>query len=514
MAIQLIDPTTHGYLAIVLTAHVPYVRSVGRRPDGEDLLHETIAYAIIPTLNTLFDLRDVGLHSRVAIAYSPVLLEQLADSIVQKHFTLWMEQWLENTTAEAQRCRQAGDEHHAYLARFYLDWGEGILHSFTDRYRRNLIAALRELCDDGIAEPLAGAATHAYLPLLGRSESVRAQLDVGTLTVTKRLGRRPRGLWLPECAYHPNLEQHIIANDTQYLIVDPSSIPGDVGASHLRPRWVAPRRLAAFIRDEVAAQQVWSFELGYPGDPLYLSPQRDVQANLAYWRNGAPAHPQLEMYDPYHAFRRAQEHADHFVTFAATELNTFRQQHDRPGIAVVPLDAELLGRRWFEGPAWLRAMLSKTVEHPAVDLTSIGAYLRTHRPRRRVTLREGSWGTNDQRILLSHAALDLWQALHEMEEQLAVIAQQFPKVTGFRERALTQAMRELLLAQSSDWPLLLGQGETPEAVLEHPYRHLRHTNKLCQIIYQTEASDEDIALLDDLEERNNPFPDLNYRVFA
>ena len=45
----------NGYLAIILTGHVPYLRAAGREPEGEDLLHETIADAIVPTLAAAFE---------------------------------------------------------------------------------------------------------------------------------------------------------------------------------------------------------------------------------------------------------------------------------------------------------------------------------------------------------------------------------------------------------------------------------------------------------------------------
>lgn len=41
-----------GALALILTGHMPYLRAAGRRPDGEDPLHEMIAFSIIPTLTS------------------------------------------------------------------------------------------------------------------------------------------------------------------------------------------------------------------------------------------------------------------------------------------------------------------------------------------------------------------------------------------------------------------------------------------------------------------------------
>src|SRR5215216_3885995 len=108
----------NGYLALILTAHVPYLRAAGREPDGEDMLHETIAESIVPTLNTLFDLREIGRRPAVALAYSPVLLEQLADIVVQKHFVVWMERWLGRVADNLMRWEHEGDAHSSYLARF------------------------------------------------------------------------------------------------------------------------------------------------------------------------------------------------------------------------------------------------------------------------------------------------------------------------------------------------------------------------------------------------------------
>ena len=498
----------NGYLALILVGHVPYLRSAGREPAGEDLLHETIADAIVPTLNVLFDLREIGRVPRVGLAYSPVLLDQLADSVVQKHFVVWMERRLARLADEAARL---ADPHQSYLARFYLDWGRGVLDSFVERYGRNLVAALRELCADGTAEPLSSAATHAYLPLIGRVESLRAQVDVGALAITRLLGVRPRGMWLPECGYAPALDDLLRPSGMRYLIVDPASLPaGDI--PHLRPRWIARQRLAVLVRDSAACRQIMHPDLGYIGDPVYRSPWRDPRSGLALWRAGMAEPPDL--YDPYDAFRRAQEHAAHFSSFVAAELEEFRARHDRPGIAIVPLDVEVLGRGWFEGPAWLRAAIETFSERPGVALAAPSQYLRSFRPRHGAAPRDGSWGEGaDHRAWGRPAAQPLWQAIGEVEERLAAAVAAYPNARGDVERALAQAVRELLLAQSSDWPLLLGQGGGGEA-LQRPLDHLRRCERLCGLAEANQLSEDDLRFLDTVEELDNPFPTLNYRVFA
>jgi 1,4-alpha-glucan branching enzyme len=501
-----------GYLSLILTGHVPYLRAAGRDPDGEDALHETIAQSIVPTLSILFDLREQTPRPSVALAYSPVLIEQLSDNVVQKHFVVWMEHWLARTEQSLARWEATGEAHRAYLARFYLDWGQGVLRSFVERFGRNLAGALRELCDDGILEPLAVPATHPYLPLLSRPESLLAQINIGLFSSTRHLGRRPRGLWLPECGYGPAIEPQLAASSPRYVIVDPSSLPS-AEITHLRPRWIRPRRLALFIRDERASEQIWSPELGYLGDPLYRAPYRDAHSGLALWRTGDSTAEAL--YDPYDAFQRAHQHAIHWGSYVAAELEAFGQQHDRPGIVIVPLDTELLGRRWFEGPTWLRALLEELTDRRTITLTGPAAYLRAYRPRQGVTPVDGSWGLGgDHRAWGGRAAQPLWQAIGESEERLAQLIRRYPHAHDERERALAQAVRELLLAQASDWPLLLNQDTPGDEAWRLPARHLHHCDRLCALAEQATLDDEERAFLEHVEEQDNPFPDLNYRVFA
>lgn len=500
----------HGYIAPILTAHVPYLRAAGREPEGEDALHETIAYALIPLVNVLSDLYEHGVRFQIGLAWSPILLEQLADRVVQKHFVVWMERWLREREQRAQQA--AADDHGQYLASFDIEWGQGILRSFTERYGRNLITPLRELCQQRVLEPLASAATHAYLPLLERGESIRAQLSVGTLSVTRHLGRRPRGLWLPECGYRSGMLPFLSDYHLSYGVVDPASLPTDDPVASRIPYRMAGANLYALARDAQAAELVYTPEPGYPGDPLYRAMHRDDYLTPSAWRNGLT--PERQPYDPYDAFLRAREHAEHFYQTALAQLQEVRSRMRQVGLLVVPLDAELFGRRWFEGPIWLRALIQRLSEQHDVLLTTPSAYLRTHQPRQQVLLRDGSWGeSGDHRAWGGPRVHTFWQAINEAEERLThAIANPGDLERPLLERILAQALRELLLAQSSDWPLLLNQ-QVENEPLQRVSLHLQRCMRLCAM---AESADPQgmIGMLDEYEERDNPFPDVNYRVFT
>ena len=499
-----------GFLSIILTGHVPYVRSASRHPTGEEVLHETIAYSLLPTLNILADLRSAGFTIPITFAYSPILLEQLADIVVQKHFTIWMEEWIEALVDDLARWERQKSAHISYLARFSIDWGRETLHSFVERHGRNLVTTLRELCASG-AEPLFTAATHAFLPLLATPESVNVQLHHGRLNTMWHLGVNPHGLWLPECAYSPSLADSISNIDARYVVVDPASIagsnlsPNDVLASSAGP-W------GVFTRDTQIARHL-ALAAGYPGDPLYRAPARDPRIDLAMWRNGTAGAPP-ELYDPYDAYRRAEEHAIHFVEAVAAQLERFSMQHNRPGVVVVALDAELLGRRWFEGPVWLRTVLMRAAIHPTMRLATPSAVDRLATARPTVTLSEASWADGPaHRLWNSGATRPLWEALAEAEERFRSVVAGHLEAEGAGERMLNQALRELMLAQSSDWPLLVGQNQFAAPAIQHMTRHLERLEQLCRMVERAEYGDDDMRLLVNLEELDNPFPHLNFRIF-
>lgn len=485
-------------VAFIVAAHMPYLRRAGRQPIGEEPLHELTARSLIPLARLLGDLQASGLGPKLALACSPLLCAQLADPVVQKHFLLWMEEVLEGYRRDLRNFEASSDHHGAYLARFSLDWHQQVLRHFEDRYGRNLLNKLRDLTAARVLEPLAGPASHAYLPLLGRDESVRAQIEHGMLHIARHLGR-PEGLWLPGCGWRPGMEPLIADVDLRYVIVDPSSLPADHDG---QPAWVLPRRLVALSADEGVAQYIWSPELGYIGDPIY----RDPSQPQGYAAIGLEA-PQP--YDPYHALRRAQEHAAHFVSLLVAES----AQRSRDDLLLVLLDARLIGTTWFEGITWLQAALTLCATHQAIDLTTPGDYLKTHRPRRSVALKVGSWAAGDHRAWQGGGAAEYWRAIHAAEEQMVHLAAQHPSAEADQERIFNQAARELLLAQTSDWPELLSKGEGVDG--QGRWRtYLTRFEQLRGMALRDQISAGDRFLLDQLEELDGPFPSLNYRIFA
>jgi 1,4-alpha-glucan branching enzyme len=78
------------------------------------------------------------------------------------------------------------------------------------------------------------------------------------------------------------------------------------------------------------------------------------------------------------------------------------------------------------------------------------------------------------------------------------------------ERALTQAGRELLLAQSSDWAFIMKTGTAVSYAETRVRAHLQRFNRLVDGI---DAGNIDEAFVSDCEARDNLFPSLDPRLF-
>jgi len=476
-------------IAFVIEVHVPYLRHPGRRPIGEEQLHTFTAQTLIPLLDLIGELQRHHLPVTITLACSPVALEQWRDPVVNKHFIQWLESRITHHQAELTRFEAEGNRHGAYLARFYLDWDRQILRSFTNRYHRNLVGRLQELVIADIIIPLCVPASHAILPLLGHESMVRAQLEHGLLYISRYL-KRPEGLWLPAYAWRAGIEHIALDLDLRYVIVDPDS----VGQGQL-PGWLIPKRLAAIGIENELARHIWSTELGYPGDPLYRNPADPT----GYTANGSGS-PQP--YDPYDALRRAQEHANHFVEQL---LYRFTQLPPDTTI-VVPIDARLWSSNWFEGPTWFQAVLTRCATDTRLLLTQPGTILNHLPGTSTVSLQTRLWHSDCDADLPSPLHHRYRELLHQAEQYFAELVAHNPAAEGLRERVLSQAARELLLAEMSDW--------VEDAHNLGWQRYLDRFDQILTLARQESLSATDLFTLEQIESQDAIFPVLNYRLFG
>ena len=105
----------------------------------------------------------------------------------------------------------------------------------------------------------------------------------------------------------------------------------------------------------------------------------------------------------------------------------------------------------------------------------------------------------------------VYRHLHKMAERMVELAHRFPEARGLRRRALDQAAREVMLAQSSDWAFIMKTGTMVEYAQQRTRTHVHNFNHLYETINRNEI---DEGWLSEVERRHNLFPLIDYRMYA
>src|SRR5277367_3880233 len=483
-----------GYLSLVLHAHLPFVR----HPEYEKFLEENWLFeAITETYIPLIQMMDGwlrdGMETRLTLTLSPTLCSMLLDPLLQDRYLRHLEGLIELSEKEIHRA--VWDKAYQPLAWMYHHRFTRLRDTYLS-YGRNVVGAFRKFQERGKIEIITCAATHAVLPLLaGHPPSIRAQVLVARDHYRSCFGCDPRGIWLPECAYSESVESALQEANIRWFIIDTH------GLLHARPRprygvfspVFTPNAIAAFARDLDSARQVWSKHEGYPGDVNYRDFYRDIGFDLDfdYVRpylpdtnhrgfTGIKYHritgesPAKEIYDRQAALKVAADHAGHFLDCRIGQIRHLAGFMDRPPIIVSPYDAELFGHWWYEGPEFLDYFVRKAFfDQQVFKLVTPHEYLAAQPTQQVAGPSPSSWGSEGYwNVWLDESNEWIQPHLHVAQERMTALARQFPAATGLKLRALKQAGRELLLAQSSDWPFILRTGTSPGYARQRVKEHL------------------------------------------
>jgi 1,4-alpha-glucan branching enzyme len=525
-----------GYLAIVLHAHLPFVR----HPEApsymeEEWLFEAITETYAPLLLTFERLWRDDVDFRLTFSISPTLLSMLGDDLLKERYARRIDQLVELAEREVERTR--GDEAFGPLARMYRDRFSEVRDCWR-RHDGELVRGYRSLQDAGKLEVITCTATHPFVPLLDRNwAALRAQVNVAATLYEKLFGRRTPGLWLGECGYVPAFDELLREEGIRYFFVDTHGIL----FADRRPVYGAhaplycPTGVAAFGRDVDSSKQVWSSREGYPGDPAYRDFYRDVGFDLPLEQVGPFIHPDgirtytgikywaithgklhdKRPYDPELGRRRADEHASHFLHARMRQAESLRARMDRRPIVVAPYDAELFGHWWYEGPTFLEMLLRKMQwDQATVAPVTPSGYLGEHPTNQVATPCASSWGAGGWGEFWCNGANSwIYHHLHRAAERMVDLARRSRREGDpTRCRALNQAARELMLAQASDWPFIMKSGTTTPYATKRVTDHLTRFNRLCDGLDDGGTLDE--AFLTEVEQRDNLFPDLDFRIYA
>jgi 1,4-alpha-glucan branching enzyme len=419
---------------------MPYVEGFGTWPFGEEWLWEAMVGCYLP----LLDLLDEG--APLTLSLTPVLCDQLEAPEPHERFIAFVQGVRRETHEEDAAGLRAGG-HEALALELERSWSD-YAHALEGLRRRggNLLGALAPHAQ------WTSSATHAILPMLATDAGVRLQLHSGIAAHRRRFGEHWRGgFWLPECAYAPWLARALEDAGVRAACVELTNRFGLGAGEHLCPIATESGVLLVPI-DRSTISLVWS-ERGYPASGAYRDYHHHTVHHHNPWSNDGRA------YDHAQAQALAREHAADFVTRTLARLRDANAAaaSDAPlpggGLVVCALDTELLGHWWYEGVAWLRAVVEEC-SRQRLELVRLDDALERHEwpvataEEEYVAWPASTWGERGD--------LSTWSGPAAAQMAFATRAAEL-EVVAAGERAGSAAVRELLALQASDWPFMISR---------------------------------------------------------
>lgn len=558
-------PEPLGSFCLVLHGHLPYVLRHGTWPHGEDWLYEAAAETYLPILAMLDECVFFNATPKLTMGLTPVLLEQLTHPHFKRGFEHYLNDRAQRARDDRAEFEQIDNGHLAYLATEWEKTYTKLAAQFND-IGQDIPKAFAKMAERGFIEIITSNATHGYMPLLLTDSAIRAQIRAGVASTERILGFKPKGMWLPECAYRPNgtwnppipwgppqtrcgiehlvadegidhffVESHLIEqskseqefNDGLWYKVgwdQAEKFPGRGWRSVNEPHGVNSdgnglARAFAFGRDNEVCEKVWSGTIGYPADGAYLEfhKQWGAKRGLRYWKiTGAKTDlGDKHLYYPENVEGKLHEHAQHFVNAIKDRLRTHKDKTGRAGMVCCTFDAELFGHWWFEGPRFLRDVMLSLNSDPEVELKTTQEHLDSIFVDKVVTMPEGSWGEEgDHRVWTNDQVNWMWEIEYRCEGTFSRLLNDldWEKNKEVHE-LLKKAGRELLLLQASDWPFVIRRGQAVDYGIKRYMQHVARFENLTDIAEKVAADSKYLGGLTEVEKHEIADADIHDVIF-
>jgi len=521
-----------GLVSLVLHCHLPFVR----HPEHDYFLEENWYYEAVfetylPLLEVFENLEREKVPFRLTLSVSPTLLSMCLDPLLQQRAVRHVDQLLALIRREKERI--GSDPAFRPVVEMYEEKLSRYRELFVNQYHRNVAEGFKRFQDSGQLELITCAATHGFLPLLRVHESaVRAQIETALELHRDFFGKDPVGFWLPECAYEPGLDQILKDYGIRYTFLETHGVL----QATPHPRYgtfgpvACPSSVVVFGRDIESSKQVWSAKEGYPGDPAYREFYRDVGYDLSaeylhpylqpegfprftglkYYRVTGNT-DQKEPYRPLDALAKVKEHAVDFLINRCRQAGEVSQWMDRAPLMTCFYDAELFGHWWFEGPEFIQELFRQNAgREDSLKFLTPTEYLKAFPENQTTQPVFSSWGAGGYSEFWLNQTTDwIYPCLNNACDVMIQLAS-LGRIKDLDHRALKQAVRELLLAQASDWAFMIRAGHYRDYAEKRVKFHLARFYQLADSIRTGHVSE---AFLSDLEERDNLFPHIDYLAF-
>ncbi len=528
----------NGFFTLMLHAHLPFINHPDFKQYMEERwLFEAITETYIPFLMVFKNLESKNIFFRITMSITPPLMEMLVNKDLQEKYLNYLDSSIALAKKEIEKTKDE-NEKKLKMANYYFEKLNEIKKFYLE-CNGNILSEFASFQEKGYLEIITCNATHGFLPLMLRyPEAVKAQIEIGVQTYENYMGKKPRGTWLAECAYVPGVDKFLSEAGLKFFFVDTHGlIYGDPTPKYgVYEPVITPEGVFVLARDPESSQQVWSAEVGYPGDPAYREFYKDVgferddeyispyidpsgircNTGIKYYRITGKnvSIDDKDYYDIDKAKEIVKIHAKDFAHKKKEQiLRLSKEMGDVAPNIVAPFDAELYGHWWYEGPMFIEALFEELASIPEVIPATPPEVFDRMEAVQIVVPNSSTWGANGYNEVWLNGKNDwIYRHLDEMTERMIRLATIHKNTSNPNiEAALNQMARELLLAQSSDWAFIITTGTTVEYAENRTKFFL---NNFMNIEKEVNDDNIDKKYIEKLNWLDAIFPKIDFRVFA
>ena len=296
-------------------------------------------------------------------------------------------------------------------------------------------------------------------------------------------GRRPAGIWAPECGHAPGQEDAVRGRRGRAVR---RRRPGAARRHRRGPAGRRPPGRSAFGRDLEVSYRVWSPRAGLPGRAglprlPHLRPRLGVPAGPGD-RPARAARGQEALGAGPGRGGGAPGRRPTSSTRSRGRLRGLAERDGRPGLVVAAFDTELFGHWWHEGPAVARgraaalpaAGVRVTTLRGAVEAGHVGRAGGAGPRRPGAPARTGGSGTGP--------AAQTWSLAAKGGAGAAAATPWTRTAARYATAVLDQLAREALLALSSDWAFMVSHDSAAGYARERAAAHAGRVHALADLL--------------------------------
>lgn len=525
-------------LVITVLAEQGFLRNISEdTPASEqnEFFFNAISQTYLPLLRLTKKFAEQNLPVKIALVLAPQLCALFEDPVLQQKYI----EFLDNRMALADKeiSRNKKNKQIVELAKLYKEKAQQDKTDFTETYNQKLLSAFRKAQAAGRIELMSTSATYAYLPhYADLTESLNAQVETGLYSHRHFFGENAEGFYLPHLGYANGIDKILRSYGFNYTIVDAKSFlfSNDIPEYGIFAPVRTENSLVLFAADPDTNEEIYGEE-GFASNEIYRCENRDiafeidaedlpsfigkegkrVKTGFKYWtiESEDEYESQGTVYDAQQAMEQAKKDALEFYTKKAEKLSKAQAlMGDKDSNLVLTIPAEVLGQSWYEGMTFFEEFLNLVLTKNEVQLSFCKELIKDQFSLPKFTPYPCSAaGVGYGENLLDDTNKWMFRYIRKATERMIDLTDRFPAETGLKGRLLNLGAKEVLLAQSSDWPRMLSQQQLPDYAEQMFTKNIISFTNVFDALASNSVSTE---WLTKLEKEHSVFPWINYKIFS